>query len=403
MARYDVVTVGSIGFTQRNCAQSGHIVRTAAGVWYRIFPDAGGAIQYTKSTNYGLTWSVAVSIKASVVVRGYSVWFDKWTPSDTGTVIHIAYMESTNHDVFYRALDTASDTLGTEITVFAGASAGTGADICISVTKSKAGRILVGFDLDGGTETGFYKSDDFPVTAFTSKNNSGGTVNFNEGVTDYYQLFPGNEADTADIWCVFWDRTADEISLKIYDDSANDWVSETSIAGTMADVAASLIAPQFSGAIRRSDGHLILVAWSAADTLNADLRCWDINGAASITEKTNVVQNSTDDQAACAIGIDEDSDTLYCFYFGKSDGSETYSTSMNVWYKGSADGGTTWAAPAETQATSAARSVYQLDCSPTFTSGEYVVSWFASAGLVNTLYSSAYVAASGGGARIIGG
>jgi hypothetical protein len=211
---------------------------------------------------------VPVLIKTTVV-RGSSIWFDKWTPGDSGTVIHIAYFESSTHDVFYRALDTATDTLGTEITVFAGASAGTTDALCISVTKSKAGRILVGFDIDGGTETGFYKSDDFPVTAFTVK------ADLNEATSDYYLLYPGNDADTADIYAVYWDRSADEISLKVYDDSGDAW-GETSIATSMTDLGSSVASPQFAAAVRNSDGHLILVAWTVADVLNQ--RCGVYHG-----------------------------------------------------------------------------------------------------------------------------
>jgi hypothetical protein len=364
--RMDATIEGHVASGSRICGQSNRIVRASSGVWYSFFTDGAGAtLYYRKSTNYGVSWATPVQIK-NATVRGFAVWFDKWTPSDTGTVIHLAYYENAAHDVFYRALDTSNDSLGTEITVFAGASALATADQCISITKSKAGRILVAYDIDGGTETGFYKSDDYPVTAFTSK------TDLNETTSDYYLLFPGNDADTADIWAIYWDRSADEISLKVYDDSANSW-SETSIAGTMTDLATTSASPQFAGAVRNSDGHLILLAWSAADTLNADLRCWDINGAGSITEKTNVVQNSTDDQAMCAVGIDTTADTIYAFYCGKSDGSETAYSALNVYYKTSTDGGTNWGS--ETLLSSYSRAVSHLNCSLEFDGGEFAVSF----------------------------
>jgi Neuraminidase (sialidase) len=104
-----------------------------------------------------------------------------------------------------------------------------------------------------------------------------------------------------------------------------------------------------------------------------------INGAASITEKTNVVEDSTDDQALCAIGIDTDDDTFYCFYAGKSDGTETAYTALNVYYKTSDDGGTTWGS--ETQLTSEARGLTYINCSLEFASGEFAVVYLVTGGV----------------------
>lgn len=356
-----------------NCLGGGfnaqHIVRAAAGVWYWFFASATNAdLYYVKSSNYGVTWNAPVLVKSGITLAGLAVWFDKWTPGDSGTVIHLAYYETTTGDVFYRALDTNGDALGTEITVFNGASGAAGANGALAVAKSRAGRILVAYDIDGGTETGFNKSNDYPVTGFGAA-----LGNPNEGAsTDYYLLFPGNDADSADMWMVFWDRSANELSLKVYDDSANSW-SETSIATGMTDLVASTAVPQFAGAVRNSDGHLLLLAWENADTVNAKLRCWDVNGAASITEKTNVVTASTDDQAMCALGIDTDADTLYAFYAGKTDGTETAYSALNVYYKTSANGGTTWGA--ETLLSGAARPVAFLCAAHEFAAGDFAVAW----------------------------
>ena len=85
----------------------------------------------------------------------------------------------------------------------------------------------------------------------------------------------------------------------------------------------------------------LLVAWSAVDTLNADLRCWHVTESA-ITEVTNVVANSTDDQGLAAISIDTATQCWTVSYFGKSDGSETWSTDVNLYSKISKDSGSTW-------------------------------------------------------------
>jgi len=342
--------------------QSNHLVRLPEAIYMFYVNTTFDDIYWSKSTNKGLTWSTPTLIKTTIVA-GIAVWYDGWTPGDSGTLIHLAYYEIATHDVFYRSLDTASDTLGTEVTVFAGASANNDASTCLSIAKAKGGNIYVAFDIDGGTETGFYRSTDSGATF-------GSRTDVNEATSDYYHLAPGNYADTNDIDCIFWDRSANEISLKIYDDSANSW-GETSIATSMTDIATTSVCPNFAITIRPSDSHLILVAWSASDTVNADLRCWDINGSGSITEVTNVVLNSVDDQCGCAISIDTDNNYLYVFYLGKSDGSETAYTALNVYYKVSQDDGATWGT--ETLLTSAVRQITLLQNSLTFRGGEFAV------------------------------
>lgn len=380
--RADVLIDSNAISRERDVGQTNHIVY-AGGTWYKVYGSGDIAdIWWTKSTNKGLTWSTPTLIKATSI-GGIAVWYDKWTPGDSGTLLHIAYFETSTNNVLYRSLDTSNDTLGTEITVFAGASLVAGANSCISVTKSKGARILVGFDGDGGTETGFYKSNDFPVTGFTSK------TDFQEATTDYYILLPGNYADTNDIDCIFWDRTASEITLKTYDDSANNWTgvsAETSIATSMTAITAGTVSPQFAAAVALTSvgsltaGHAYVAAWSNADTAAARLQCWDINGAGSITAKTDIVSSSTDDQGAVAIGLDTGTGNLYAFYLGKTDGSETAFTAINVYYKISTDGGATWGS--ETLLTTQTRVLSHLNCSPTFASAEFVIN-FLGAGLTN--------------------
>lgn len=392
MARAEVIVIPAPGTGFRN-SQSTHLVDLGSGTQYLVYVDSGTAdVFWVKTTNYGLTWSVPVNVVASTIVQ-LAVWFDKWTPGDAGTVIHIAYIEGAGgHDVLYRALDTNGDGLGTQRTVFNGASGVGGANSCLSITKSKAGRILVGFDMDGGTEIGTAKSDDFPVTAFSAI----ADVNDGGGATDYYLLLPGNESDTADIWAVYWDRSADELTLKTYDDSGNTWSESSAFGTSMVDVAATTVAPQFSATIRTSDGHAILSAWTNSDTLNADLKAWDINGAASITALTDVVLNSVDDQGACAMSIDSTNNNLYAFYLGKSDGTETAYTSINVYYKTSADGGTTWGS--ETLASDRVRATNSLVSCPIFyTAGEWQVIWHSDTTAGFSLRNSAILPATGGG------
>ena len=322
----------------RFCQDGRAVVRTSETTLYVIgeFRPAGSVfVGFKKSTNNGISWSNPVQVLSGTGVTAFACYYDRWTAGDAGTLIHIACIEAAGaDDVQYRTLDISSDTLGTERTVFSGASTVTGSAM-LSLCKARGGNLYIAFDLDGGTETGFYRSTDAGVTW-------GSRSNLNEGSGDLYSLHPGNYADNQDIDAIFWDTSADEISLKTYDDSGDAW-SEASISTGMADVTRTTAAPQFSAQVRHSDGHLILVAWNSRDVSTADLKVWDINGAGSITAKTDVVTNADDCQCAL-LAITQGADTLVVVYLGKSDGSEVVGTSVGVYGKTSTDGGATWGA-----------------------------------------------------------
>lgn len=299
---------------------------------YAFMSFSNNQAAYVKSVDNGLSWSPRTFVGGIGAVGGWSIWYDKWTPGDTGTLIHIWTIDSTTDDVHYQTLDTADDSLSSVVVVHTGTTFLDGG--FLSGCKAVNGYLYVAFDGNGGAETGFYRSTDAGVN-WTSRDNS-----INEGgAGDLYQLVTApNAADDADIQAVFWDASADALSLKEYDDSANTW-AETSISGSMVEVAKATASPQFSCAIRESDGHLIVVAWNEYNTTTADLLCWDINGGASITAKTTIHTNVQ----FCILAhlyVDQDSDALAVTYIGS--GAGTDGTTKGVYCKRSTDGGTTW-------------------------------------------------------------
>ncbi len=86
-----------------------------------------------------------------------------------------------------------------------------------------------------------------------------------------------------------------------------------------------------------------LYRWNAVDTANQDLQCYTLEDA-SVTAKTDVVTNGTDDQGCAALAIDTVTGYWYAIYAGKSDGSETWPTNVKTYLKVSLDSGTTWGA-----------------------------------------------------------
>lgn len=375
-------------FTSR--AGTRYIVRTAAGVYYLVYIDTGSDVVFRKSTD-GITWGEPVTVHAGTASQ-LSIWYDRWSNISAG-LIHVAYTNNLS-DTTYRSIDTEnSDTLSSETTIFAGASQANGA--AISITRARGGNLYCKVMIDAGAEGGFFRSTDVGGT-WGSRTDSEALA-----TTDQWILLPGWAADNQDIMMFFWDASADEISRVLHDDSANSW-AETSIATSMVDVVATTHYPHFAAAVDITNSQNILVAWSAVDLANADLRCWKVTESA-ITEVTEVVLNSTDDQGFAAIGIDTDTEDWYVFYFGKSDGSETVATAMHGYYKKSTDDGATWGSETRWGPSSTPRSEASLWCTPRFATHPMVASHSTGTQFILTTADMPASSGGSGGAHILGG
>lgn len=311
-----------------------YIVPANNGAIYVVYVDSAADVVFTKSTDGGFTWSFPVAVFAGTTVA-LAVYYDRWSGRSTDK-IRCAYTESGGSDILYRDIDTAnSDALGTQTTVFAGTDTASGG--ALTITVGRDGRLCVAGSIDAGAEDGAWSSTDDGATW-------GDTIaDPSEGATqDQYLLLPGWNADTADLDLYFWDASADEISVKRYDDDMNTW-GETSISTGMVDTPAATHFRNFDAAVDLTNSQNVVVGWTADDLLNADLKCWTVTDSA-ITAKTDVVTNSTDDQGMCAITIDTSTGYWWVFYGGKSDGSETWNTVVTINYKVSTDQGATWSA-----------------------------------------------------------
>jgi hypothetical protein len=314
-------------------AGTNYVVKTPAGVFYIVCIDENSDAVFKKSTDGGATWS-ATTVIFTGTVANLSIWFDRWSGISAG-LIHCAYTESGGHDTLYRSIDTEnSDTLGTQTTIFAGASAASGG--ALSICRARGGNLYCKTMIDAGAEGGFYRSTDTGGT-WGARTDSEALA-----TTDQWILMPGWAADNQDMMMFFWDASADEISRCLYDDSANTW-AEASIAATMLDNVATNNFPNFAAAVDTTNSRNLLVAWSAVDAANQDLRCWHVTESA-ITEVTAVVSNATDDCGLCCIGIDTDTEDWYVFFAGNPNGNDTWTTALSINYKKSTDDGATWGA-----------------------------------------------------------
>lgn len=330
----------TVGAASSSCARAVRsVVFTTKDIGYIFFVDSADSdLKYKKTTDGGATWGTAVTVIVGAVIA-FDVWFDKWTTGGTGTLIHVAWAESVTHDVLYRTVDTgSSDALGTQRTVFAGASAVVGLGVFVSLAKMRGGNIYCAFDIDAGAEKGLRRSTDAGVNWTTR--DTGTPI---EATLDWAMLFPGNAADNQDLWMLYFDASANALTLKAHANTAATTSESATIATIIENVSDGIAQFPFAGAIRHSDGHLIATWITEYDTVNSDHGVADINGTASITQKTAITTN-IDDHYWPGIFIDQETDDIYIPYVGKRDGLESITGACSLYYTKSTDGGATWSA-----------------------------------------------------------
>lgn len=311
---------------------------------YVFFSDsANNGVRYRKTEDGGLTWGASVLISAGATpdwVVSMDIWFDKWTPGDSGTKIHVWWCELVTDIVHYRSLDTADDSLGTDETVFTGVSFNVGGRTVslVSGTKAVGGNLYVQFWGDSD-EHGFARSLSVDEGGNWAARTDGAD---GDGADEIICLPDADSADNQDIAMAYWDRSENKIYIKKYDASDNSW-SKTEV-GAANDTNAM---KQIGAVVRHSDGNIIIAAWNSFALPTADLKVWDISLATpTVTAKTNVATDADGENDATCVGlfINQNTDDLYCAFF-----AGTFSGFMTAFYKKSDDGAASWGARAAYQ------------------------------------------------------
>ena len=326
------VTIDTTGRPSGHPLSDGrHSVWSSDTVGYYFYMSSLTELAYRKTSNKGLTWGSEVSIATGIFLMTLSVWFDRWTPGDSGDFIHISFMRDVNDGIWYTSLDTTDDSLSIIKGVHTGVLGGGPRNFAISIAKARGGNLYIAYrdSSAAGTIIGMRRSTDGGVTWTARADPWSGE----DHLQDWAMLYPGNEADNQDMWLIFWDDSVDEISLKTYDDSADSF-SETLISGSMLRVSGTT--HQMAGAIRHSDNHLILAAHTSF-TPSGDLKVFDINGSGSITALTSIF-TATINRIGTCLTVDNAPDDIYVAYLD----AVTPFTAMQVLSHVSTDGGTSW-------------------------------------------------------------
>ncbi len=313
-------------------------------VGYWAFVNTSEDLVLWKTSDGGQTWATVGTIDGqNGDLLSFGLWFDKDTPGDSGTILYCAYQGettpgTTRDGLWYRAFNTATDAFVTgALRIIEFAAQGTGRSRSartISIVKARGGNLYIGLASQNttGTDLFFYRSVDGGLnwTARTDFIEDTGAGN-----NDFWRLQPGNYADDQDIDCLYLDVSADEVSLKTYDDSGNSW-AEASIDASGYTITGGEAFPMAQAQIRHSDGHMIVVACNQQNNAAGDIEVYDVNGSGSITAKTNAVTNKV--LLGLGLTLDQNTDDIYVFYCDATAGTSL----VDIFYVKSPDGGATW-------------------------------------------------------------
>lgn len=317
-------------------------VFTSDTVGYRFFVDSAGECSYVKTTDGGVSWGGVLNKVddqgAAADCVSINIWYDKWTPGDTGDYIHIVTMDTGSDDLFYNRLDTTDDSLlsGSTAVLFSTAagyptvSLNAGANYP-SIAKATDGVLYVSIDeATANGSTVFMCSS----SCSTATNWSMAGTSPQDDVNDWSILAPILDGD---MMLINRDVSADDIRTQIWNGSSwsGSWflIDGNATENSTYDIGMS--------AVSDSSGNISLAFLADTATLgtNDDLRTARYNGI-SWASTTAIVTNSSRGLTQVSTGFDANTNVVYVAYSAQTSAG-TANTGRVYWHT-SADNMTSW-------------------------------------------------------------
>lgn len=334
---------------------------------YQFFIDvtgAGNVPSYAKSTDAGATWGAAVTLtnRGSVGALAIDVYYERWNDTTNNPIAHVTWLaDDGTRGLFYQWVDLSTET-----------------------QQSAAAQLLAGFSptpYGGLAAIGVALNGDIhvvgvgPTTGFVPRHfiSTNGGTSFSAAATfgieqqNNIQILPdASTGDSADVLAI-WSRYSDHTLYAVpWDNSASSWLTPAVINNsTWPAYEAVLPAETYANlatGYRRSDGHLFVLAYNGNNTGTPNtLRCFEIYGSGSITQRTDVLTGSPYADS-CGLTIAPSTGDLWVAY-ARDNGGASF-TSMEVYYKTSSDDGVTWSTETLYSSESARMNMVYFDPSP---------------------------------------
>jgi hypothetical protein len=305
---------------------------------YRFYTITNGTCYYAKTTDGGDTWGGATQINNLTDCGSISVWYDRWTPGDSGDYIHVVTMHqnSAREDIRYNRLDTTDDSLlvgltGVDVTTGQTPTIGHGA-AKPALTKGTDGTIYTGL-----TDN----TDGFIVECTSNCNLSGswsetGSVPMDIVTGDMQLLVPllgGN------ILLIDRDRTANDVRSKVWNNT--NWTAFWTLVDANAPENATY-EPSMSAVVDPDTGDVFLAY--VADVNNFSVADHDIRTAiysgGSWSRTADILTNDSRGLTELAMAVDGNTDDVYVTYGARS--SIGIATTTDIYWASSTNAMTSW-------------------------------------------------------------
>lgn len=294
---------------------------------------SSGTCGYSKTTNGGTSWGSYVVIDTKADCISVSVWYDRWTPGDSGDFIHISTIDTTSDELFYNRLNTTNDTLllATSVSAALGLAgtfvSGTNEN---SITKTTDGKIYMVVDDANGTQLRSCSASCNLSASWTTP----GTPP--QGNADSYSILVPLSAGNA---MLINRSTTNVLRSSVWNGTA--WSVFTTVDG------AAVQNTTYDGGIAATldiDSGDIYLAYVADNndfvTADHDIRTRVYSGGAW-SSKTNVLTNVAGrGLLQVALARNQNNGHIYVTYTARS--TIGTATTGNVYWKQSTDGMTTW-------------------------------------------------------------
>ncbi len=299
-------------------------------VFYQKTIDERSEIVYSKTTNGGDSWSSPIGLDSTFndpTFRSFSVWYDQWTPGNSGDLIHIIVGAAGDYmEMYYNYLDTSDDSSSGAWTFLYGFEWHNAPDGGGAVTVSTEGYIF-------GALWGRRPGTDYPriMKYDSSWTDISPEYAINTEEHDHGQLLP---LSNGDIICIYEDSGQNNLYSFVYDEETDTWDSSATIVTSIVSGTTTGWEDANWGAVLDPDTYDVYLLLNNDVFANGgDMETWVFSdNDRSWSKKTDVLKNVGSSGDEVKPTYDPLTDTLYAIaIFG-----------TNIYVKNSTDGGDSW-------------------------------------------------------------
>ncbi len=327
-------------------ARSNYVWVGESGYYVRMQAGAGAThtrrVDYMKTVDGGVTlpWTkteIFDSGASTSLVDGVDIWYDQWTPGDTGTLIHIFIWHevTTRMKARYFTLDTVDDTLTEVNDDCVGDPVDAAAARTVAITKLEDGTIAISFVEASSNEEVWVSTD-------SGANFTQLSADPSPAAESRFALYPTDSSDPKDMLRPEWDQVNDDLIADIWKNSDETWTP--TIVGNSGDfIWGTNGENMWSSTLRQSDKTTLIAIHTHRAGNSHDLEVWTIHwdGTTLTVAELTKVLTATSTVAGVSILIDNNNDDLIVHYLDGTLGSAVVQKVIST------DGGSTWGSPVQ--------------------------------------------------------